>query len=109
METKGLNKKLFYESFEPFKNKYLPIFFDMPISKEEKRFRIVFSWKSEKPDGKFNPIMSCQLIDTSKDGANEYIVPDLIFDCIENHITTDFKLYKYLNNWIINALKNYEG
>lgn len=99
-----LDKAWFYESLKPFKNPYLPIFFDMSISKDNLRYRIIFSWTSQKPNGDFNPIMSCQLIDTTKQGSQKYVVPDLLFDCIKEGVTTDFKLYKFLSKWVENAL-----
>ncbi|MBQ2389609.1 MAG: hypothetical protein II305_06105 [Clostridia bacterium] len=107
MKKTKLDKEYFYEQLKPFSNKYLPIHFDCPISKENLRFRIIFSWHSRKPNGDFNPIMSCQLVDTFKQGIKKYVVPDLIFDCKEEGVTTDFKLYKYLSKWIDNALEGY--
>lgn len=101
-----LNKAWFYENLKPFANPHLPIHIDIPISKEELRYRIVFSWTSRKPNGDFNPIMSCQLVDTTKQGWNKYVVPDLIFDCKEELTTTDFRLYKFLAKWVENALSN---
>ena len=104
MESKKLDKAWFYENLKPFTNKYLPIHMDMPINKENLRYRIIFSWSSLKPNGDFNPIMSCQLIDTSKQGYHKYVVPDLIFDCQKEGITTDYKLFKYLSKWVEKAL-----
>lgn len=108
MSKLKLDKSWFYEQLKPFANKYLPIFFDCSISKDNLRFRIIFSWKSRKPNGEFNPIMSCQLIDTHRQGYNKYVVPDLLFDCQKEGVTTDYKLYKYLSKWIENALENYD-
>lgn len=104
----NLDKKWFYEQLKQFSNKHLPIYIDIPISKENLRYRIIYSWTSRKPNGDFNPIMSCQLIDTSKQGWNKYVVPDLIFNCQKENVTTDFKLYKYLSKWIDEALSNYK-
>ena len=103
-----LDKKWFYESLKPFTNKYLPIFIDIPLSKENPRYRIIFDWSSRTPSGKFNPMMLCQLIDTTKQGFRKYVVPDLLFDCVKEGVTTDYKLYKYLSAWIDDALKNYK-
>lgn len=47
------------------------------------------------------------LIDTTKQGINKYVVPDLIFDCKKEGVTTDFKLYKFLSKWVENALADY--
>ena len=103
-----LDKKWFYKALEPFANKHLPIFFDIPLNKTNPRYRIIYSWSSRKPNGDFNPIMSCQLIDTYKQGSKKYVVPDLLFDCIQEKVTTNYKLYKYLSAWIDEALKNYK-
>lgn len=102
-----LDKTWFYEHLKGFENKHLPINIDIPISKDELRFRIIFNWHSRKPNGEFNPIMSCQLIDTRKQGWRKYIVPDLIFDCIKEGVSTDYKLFKYLSKWIDKAFSEY--
>lgn len=102
-----LDKAWFYENLKQFANKHLPIYMDIPINKENLRYRIIFSWTSRKPNGDFNPIMSCQLIDTTKQGWNKYVVPDLIFNCKEEQVTTDFKLYKFLAKWVKNALTDH--
>lgn len=104
-----LDKKWFYENLKGFENPNLPISINMSISKENLRYRIIFNWTSRKPNGDFNPIMSCQLIDTTKQGYHQYVVPDLIFDCIKEDVITDFKLYKYLDLWINEAIKKYEN
>ena len=106
--NKRLDKKWFYENLKGFENKHLPIFIDMSICKETLRYRIIFSWASRKPNGEFNPIMSCQLIDTHKNGPSRYVVPDLIFDCVKENVATDYKLYKFLSDWIDKALENYD-
>ena len=103
-----LDKKWFYDALKPFSNKYLPIFIDIPLSKDDRRYRIVFDWSSRTPSGKFNPMMYCQLIDTTKQGPRKYVVPDLLFDCMKEGVTTDYKLYKYLASWIDKALETYE-
>lgn len=100
-----LDKKWFYEALKPFSNKYLPIFIDIPLSKDDRRYRIIFDWSSRKPNGDFNPIMYCQLIDTTKQGWKKYVVPDLVFDCVKEGVTTDYKLYKYLSAWIDKAFE----
>lgn len=108
MPDNKLDKQWFYENLKPFSNKHLPIFFDMPLNKSNFRYRIVFSWTSRKPNGDFNPMMSCQLIDTHKQGSKKYVVPDLLFDCQKEKVNTDYKLFKYLSAWVDEALKNYE-
>ncbi len=106
--SKKLDKKYFYQKFEPFSNRHIPIFIDMTLNQENLRYRLIFSWTSRKPNGDFNPIMSAQLIDTYKQGSKKYIVPDLIFDCIKENVTTTYKLYKYLNSWITKAFEIYK-
>ena len=98
-----LDKKYFYKALEPFENKHTPIYIDIPLSKDDLRYRIIFSWSHRKPNGDFNPLMSCQLIDTHQQGIKKYVARDLIFDCIKEGVTTQYKLYKYLEAWIKNA------
>ena len=104
-----LDKELFYQHLKKFSNKHMPIFFDMPINSQTLHIRLIFSWQSRKPNGDFNPTMFAQLIDMTLTVTNgKYITPDLCFDCIKEGITTDFKLYKYLNAWIKKALEQKE-
>lgn len=100
-----LDKTWFYNHLSKFNDKYVPIFIDIPINKENMRYRLIYSWRNIKPDGSFNPLMSCQLVDITKQGWNKYVVPDLNFDCIKENTTTQYKLFKYLSNWIDKALK----
>ena len=104
-----LDKKHFYKALKAFTNKHLPIFIDIPLNEKDLRYRIIYSWSSRKPNGDFNPIMSCQLIDTYKQGSRKYIVPDLVFDCIKEGVTTDYKLFKYLSAWIDKAFQDSAG
>lgn len=106
-----LDKKWFYEQLKPFgANKYTPIYIDMPLNKNDTRYRLIFDWSPLKPNGEFNKMMSAQLIDTHKTvSTGKYIVPDLWFDCIKENVTTDYKLYKYLKQWIDTAFKNIEN
>ncbi len=99
-----LDKAWFYQNLKPFANRHLPIHMDIPISKYNLRYRIIYSWSSRTPNGSFNPTMSCQLIDTTKQGWNKYVVPDLIFDCKKEGITTDYKLYRFLSKRVECAL-----
>lgn len=105
-----LDKEMFYLFLKPFaKNKSVPIFFDMPINKENLHIRLIFCWNSQRVCGGTNPIASAQLVDTTKTvGHGKYVVPDLTFDMIEQRITTDYKLYKFLNKWVKNAFKEEE-
>ncbi len=102
-----LDKQWFYENLKPHaKNKHTPIFLDMPLSRKDFRYRLVFDWNPRKPNGDFNRIMTAQLIDTHKNvGHGKYVVPDLNFDCIENDVTTDYKLYKFLDRWVQQAFE----
>lgn len=95
-----LDKKWFYKFLKENTNKYLPIYIDMSLTPDDLRYRLHFSWENIRPNGEFNPMMVAQLIDTTKQGWEKYIVPDLHFNCLEEDTTTDFKLYKFLNRWI---------
>lgn len=103
-----LDKKWFYENLKRYANKHIPIFMDISLSQTDLRYRIIYSWTNILPDGRFNPMMSCQLIDTTKGGMYKYVVPDLYFDSIKEGVTTDYKLYKYLSTWVDESLKKYE-
>ena len=50
-------------------------------------------------------MMTASLIDIRND---KNISNDLVFDCLKEQITTDYKLYKKLNNWILEGLKKNE-
>ena len=105
-----LDKKTFYKYLKPFaKNKSVPIFFDMPINKENLHIRLIFCWHSQKINGDVNPMATAQLIDTTKTvGRGKYVVPDFTFDMIEQRIATDYKLYKFLADWVENAFLEVE-
>jgi len=99
-----LDKKLFYEHLKPFANKHLPIVINMPLNPHDVRYRLIFDWSSRKPNDEFNPIMYAQLLDTTKQGYHQYVVPDLIFNGPNEGVTTDYKLWLYLDQWIVAAL-----
>ena len=106
-----LDKKIFYQNLKSksnCQNKYKPIFFFMPISSTELHYELVFDFTSHKPNGDFNPIMLAQLIDKRENDFKKYIVPDLIWNCLETNTTTDYKLYKFLDEWITKSLLVYE-
>ena len=108
--NRRLDKKLFYERLAPFANKHTPIFIDMPINRDELHIRLIFDWTHQKPNGDFNPFMSAQLIDITKSvGHGKYITPDLYFNSIKEGVTTQYKLYKYLNAWSEKALMEGSG
>ena len=99
-----LDKQLFYEYLANFSNKHLPIYIDMPINRNELHIRLIFSWTSKRPNGEFNPMMYAQLVDTTKTvSAGKYILPDLVFDCFEKGVISQYKLYKYLKAWVESA------
>lgn len=96
-----INKKDFYEKLKPFaKNKYSQILLNFRFG----HYELIFEWTMCKPNGEFDPIMYVQLINVNLTGAKKYVVPDLFFNCIEEGITSDFKLYKYLDDFVITAL-----
>lgn len=97
-----LDKKLFYDAFNGLKNKYLPISINIPINKNTPYVHLSFYWNSQTINGRFNPIMTASLIDVRND---KNISKDLVFDCLEEQVTTDFKLYKKLNSWITESLQ----
>ena len=96
-----LDKKLFYDVLKPFTNKHIPINFFFRFGTH---YELIFNWENRRPNGDFNPKMNAQLIDLSKQGYHKYVVPDLIFDCQKEKVTTDYKLYKYLDKWVTAAL-----
>lgn len=98
-----LDKNSFYNAFIGFENKHLPININIPINKNTPYIYLSFYWNSQTINGKFNPIMTASLIDIRNDTN---ILNDLVFDCVKEKITTDYKLYKKLNDWILEGLKN---
>lgn len=101
-----LDKKMFYAQLELFENKHESILIDMPINKENWNIRLIYDWTPKKMNGEFNPIMYAQLVDVTKTvGHGKYIVPDLFFNAVDLGITTDYKLYKFLNKQIEEAFE----
>lgn len=103
-----LDKKWFYEHLKSFSNPSLPIYIDMTLDKNNLRYRIHFCWENKRHNGKFNPIMSAQLLDITKQGLKRYVTKDLMWDCQKEDTTTAYKLYKFLNRWIEDAIRKYE-
>ena len=105
-KTHRLDKKLFYQYLEEYaKNKFVPIWFDMPINKEEIHYRLIFDWQSRNVNGMFNPIMTAQFVDIRKSGMDKYFRPDMNWDCQKEGTTTDYKVWLFLDNIISEALK----
>ena len=102
---KILDKQTFYNAFTGFENKHLPVSINIPINKNTPYIHLSFYWNSQTINGKFNPMMTASLIDIRND---KNISNDLVFDCLKEQITTDYKLYKKLNNWILFVLKKIE-
>ena len=102
-----LNKKEFYKHLSMV-DKYEQFLFTIEIDFERPRFELHFDWSSKKPNGKFNPIMSAQLIDRYKTGFRKYVTKDLFWDCIKEGTTTQYKVWKKLNDWVKIALRKYK-
>lgn len=102
-----LEKKPFYDKIKKFENRHTPIFFFHDFGSKN-QYTICFDWSHEKPDGTKNFTASCQLYDNRKSGAGKYIAEDLIFDMLKEGITTDYKLYIFLRDWIQKHISVYE-
>lgn len=104
-----LEKEPFYEKLKSFaSNKYLNIFFFHDFG-DKKQYTICFCWSPKKPNGEDNFIASCQLYDNRKSGSKKYIANDLIFDMRKENVKTDYKLYKFLREWVQESVASYEG
>lgn len=99
-----LDKKLFYEKLKSFTNKHTGIFFFHDFG----HYTLVFDWRNLKANGEFNPIMFAQIIDRLKSGSKRYVTKDLVWNCLELNTTTDYKLYKFLRDWIQKSIEKYE-
>lgn len=104
MTKTAIDKKKFYE-YLSLTDRYQAFFFTIPL--ENPRFELHFDWSSQTPSGKFNPMMSAQLIDTKKQGFRKYVTKDLHWDCVKENTTTQYRVWKKLNDWATNALENY--
>lgn len=102
-----LKKGPFYDALKPFANKHLNIFFFHDFG-DENQYTICFAWSHKTPSGKSNFKASCQLYDNRKSGPKKYICEDLFFDMIEQGVTTDYKLYKFLRDWVQKNVSRYE-
>lgn len=102
-----LDKKEFYKQLS-LTNKHDGFFFTIRLKEENARFELHYDWRSRTPSGKFDPMMCAQLIDTKKSGFRKYVVPDLHWNCIEENTTSQYRVWKKLNDWIESALVNYD-
>lgn len=103
-----LKKDDFYKKLKSFSsNKHLSIFFFHDFGKEN-QYTICFSYAPKTPSGKDNFTASCQLYDNRKSGPEKYICGDLIFDLLKQGVTTDYKLYKFLRDWVQENIIRYE-
>lgn len=103
-----LKKDSFYKELETFaSNKHLNIFFFHNFGPEN-QYTICFDWAPKTPSGKSNFTASCQLYDNRKSGPKKYITSDLIFDMKKQGVTTDYKLYKFLRDWVQENVIRYE-
>lgn len=103
-----LEKQRFYNTLKNFSgNKHTPVFFFHSFG-DNLQYTICFNWAPKTPAGKPNFIASCQLYDNKKSGSGKYITKDLIFDMMEEGVTTDYKLYKFLREWTQKAINAYE-
>lgn len=102
-----LDKKEFYK-YLSMVGKWESFFFTIRLNVENQRFELHYDWSSKTASGKFNPIMTAQLIDTKKNGFRKYVTPDLHWDCIKEKTTTQFTVWKKLNAWVEKALANYD-
>lgn len=103
-----LKKDGFYKKLKAFAgNKHMSIFFFHDFGNEN-QYTMCFDWSPKTPSGKDNFTASCQLYDNRKSGSKKYICDDLIFDMLKQGITTDYKLYKFLRDWVQKNIDRYE-
>lgn len=103
-----LKKDEFYKKLKPFANLQTGIHFFLNFG-DKKQYTLVFNWSDKTPAGKQNYIANVQLYDNRKTGRDKYITRDLFFNIRENNVTTDYKMYKFIRDWVQKSILKYEN
>lgn len=91
-----LDKKMFYQQLKNFRNKYIPIFVQMPINLNS-NINISLS-ENRLSSGKITHDYNLQIYDRTVSGFKKYKCKDIDFNLIDKNIFSDYQLYKYINN-----------
>lgn len=97
-----LDKNKFYEQLKQFTNKYIPIFIMMPINSNSK-YSIILDENRLKH--KIDHNYTLQIFDRTKSGCKKYLCKDINFNLIQENITSDYQLYKFINRKIQEVIK----
>lgn len=91
-----INKKHFYEQLKSFNNPNIPISIYTDINKD---YKIVLEEERTSRE-KFNGNFVMQIIDKNKNGYEKHIANDIRFNLQKEKISSDYQLYKWVNNKI---------
>lgn len=92
-----LDKNKFYEQLKLAKHKYVPIFIQMPIG--ESKYSIILDEFRNTTD-KLEHQYILQIFDRTISGYKKYICKDIKFNLLNEKITSDYKLYRFINKKI---------
>lgn len=99
---KKLDKNLFYSLLKQYKNKYIPIFIQMPININS---HIKISLSEERlSGGNITHNYNLQIYDSTISGYQKYKCKDIEFNLIQENIFSDYQLYKFINKKIQEVL-----
>lgn len=89
-----LDKNKFYEQLKCFTNKYIPISIQMPLNKESRYSIILDEFRTSV--GKITHDYTLQIYDRTKTGYEKYMCKDINFNLINENISSDYQLYKFI-------------
>lgn len=94
-----LDKQEFYRQIKMYCNPFLrsnPININMKLN-EESKYKIILNEFWVTTDGSRGNDFTLQIIDTTKNGYEQYMCNDIKFNLDDEKIYTDFQMYKWIN------------
>lgn len=91
-----VNKKYFYEQLKSFNNPNIPISIYTDINN---KYRLIIE-ENRTSRGKFDGNFVMQIIDKNKIGHERHVTNDIEFNLQKEKISSDYQLYKWVNNKI---------
>ena len=102
-----LDKNLFYSNLKQYKNKFIPIFIQMPINIDS---NIRISLSENRLSGQnITHDYNLQIFNSNILGSQKYLCKDIEFNLIEENILSDYQLYKFVNKKIQEVLGGTNG
>lgn len=99
-----LDKNKFYEQLKRFNDKYIPIFIQMPIN-DKSKYSIILDEYRNTTDQTIKHQYTLQIIDRTLSGFKKYLCKDIEFNLLDENITSDYQLYKFINKKVTDTIK----